>query len=76
MDSDFSIPTPKIQYYCSRDDHLRVQTLYWNTGFTKDQIALQLNLSIHQVKYTLTYQLTPQKQRSGWRPFLRPAEQQ
>lgn len=71
---EYSIPTPKSQYYCTRDDRLRVQTLFFHAGFSKDEIALQLNLTLRQVKYALAHRVTPQKQRSGRRPFLGPEE--
>jgi hypothetical protein len=76
MDSEYSIPTPKVRYHCTRDDRLRVQTLFFYAGFTKDEIALQLNLSIDQVKYALSHPLNPQKKHSGRRPFLGPPEKQ
>ncbi|TGO44019.1 hypothetical protein BCON_0649g00010 [Botryotinia convoluta] len=43
--SEYSIPTPKSQYHCTCDDRLRILVLYYHAGFTKDEIALQLNLS-------------------------------
>jgi hypothetical protein len=69
-----SIPIPKVQYYCTRDDRLRIQTLYNYAGFSIGQIALQLNLTKRQIKYALSHRLTPQKQKSGRRPFLGPLE--
>ncbi|PQE05349.1 transposable element tc1 transposase protein [Rutstroemia sp. NJR-2017a BVV2] len=72
--AEYSVPTPKQRYQCTRDDRLRVQTLFYHAGFTKDEIALQLNLSLRQVKYALMHQLTPQKRRTGRRPFLGPNE--
>jgi hypothetical protein len=39
MESTLSIPTPKTpRKQCSRDDRLRVQTLYFDAGWTQDQI--------------------------------------
>ena len=73
--SEYSVPTPKTpQKSCTRDDHLCIQTLFFQAGWTKDQIALQLNLSIRQVHYALHHRLTPQKSRTGRRPLLGPAE--
>jgi hypothetical protein len=73
--SEYSIPTPKTpQKSCTRDDHLRIQTLLFQAGWTKDEIALQLNLSIRQVHYALHHRLTPQKSRTGRRPLLGPTE--
>jgi hypothetical protein len=69
------IPTPKTPTKdCSRDTQLQVQTLFFHTGFTKEEICLQLNLTLRQVKYALAHRVTPQKNRSGRRPFLSPAE--
>lgn len=69
--SEYSIPTPKTpQKICTRDDHLRIQTLFFYAGWTRDDIALQLNLSLRQVKYALSHRLTPQKSRCGRNPLL------
>jgi transposase len=69
---DFYIPTPKTpkKHNLSRDDRLRIQTLYLTAGWSKDDIALQLNVTRGQIRYALAHQLTPQKQRSGRRPLL------
>ena len=73
--SDYEIPTPKTPYKnTTRDDRLRVQTLFFDAGWSKPEIALQLNLTIDQVKYALRHRVTPQKQRTGRRPLLGPAE--
>ena len=73
--SDYDIPTPKTpaKNY-KRDDRLRVQTLFFDAGWSTTNIALQLNLTFDQVKYALRRRITPQKQRSGCRPFLGPIE--
>jgi len=63
-------PTPKTQYHLTRDDRLRVQTLYNHAGWSVPQIALQLNLSKRQINYALSHRVTPQKTRSGRHPFL------
>ncbi|PQE33789.1 transposable element tc1 protein [Rutstroemia sp. NJR-2017a WRK4] len=63
--AEYSVPIPKQRNYCTRDDRLRIQTLFFNAGFTKDEIALQLNLSLCQVKYALAHQLTPNR-RTPW----------
>ncbi|PQE33422.1 transposable element tc1 protein [Rutstroemia sp. NJR-2017a WRK4] len=73
--SEYSIPTPKLQYHGNSDDRLRIYTLFYQARFTKDQIALQLNLTIRQIEYALQHQLTLQKRCSG-RPFLGPSERQ
>ena len=73
--SEYDSLCPKTpQHNCTRDDRLKVQTLFFHAGWTKDQIALQLNLSLRQVKYALAHRVTPQKNRSGRKPFLGPAE--
>lgn len=75
FDSEIFIPTPKTPTRdCSRDNRLRVHTLYFNAHWTTSQIALQLNLTIEQVKYALRHRVTPQKNRSGRRPLLSPTE--
>jgi hypothetical protein len=74
MDQTWSVPTPKTprkrQLECTRDDRLRVQTLYFDAGFTYDQIVLQTNLTPGQVRYALDHRLTPQKKRSGRKVLL------
>jgi ketohexokinase/beta-glucosidase len=69
-----SIPTPKTRYHCTRDDRLKIQTLFFHAGWTKAQIALQLNLTERQIQYALCHRVTPQKKHSGRRPFLGPEE--
>jgi hypothetical protein len=73
--SEYNIPTPKtLTKDCTRDERLQAQTLYFDAKWTKDEIALQLNLTIDQVKYALRHRVTPQKTRSGRRPLLGPME--
>ena len=44
--SEYEIPTPKTpRRNCTRDERLRAQTLYLHAGWSKDDIALQLNLT-------------------------------
>lgn len=72
---EYDVPIPKVKgKNCTRDDRLRIHTLFFIAGWSKPQIALQLNLSLDQVKYALQHRVTPQKQRSGRRPFLSPLE--
>lgn len=61
--SEYLVPTLKSQYHCTCDDRLRILILYYYAKFTKDEIALQLNLRVRQIKYASThrYPLTPQK---------------
>ena len=74
-DSEYDIPTPKTPTKdLSRDTRLRIQTFYLTAGWSKDDIALQLNVTPYQIKYALCHRITPQKQRSGRRPLLGPAE--
>jgi hypothetical protein len=62
MDSLYSVPTPKTPTkQCSRDDRLRVQTLYFEASFTQDQVVLQTGLTRSQVQYCLAHRLTPQR---------------
>ena len=71
MEPILLIPTPKTpQKSTSRDQRLRVQTLYFDARWTQDQIALQLNLSLGQVKYALSHRVTPQKHRTGRKVLL------
>ena len=65
------MPTPKTpRKQCTRDDRLRIETLFFQANFSQAQIALQLNLTPRQVSYALTHRLTPQKQRCGRMPAL------
>jgi ketohexokinase/beta-glucosidase len=74
-DPEYLIPTPKTPTHdTSRDIRLKVQTLYLHAGWTKDDIALQLNLTPYQVQYAISHRITPQKKRSGRQPLLGPAE--
>src|SRR5690242_14736841 len=66
MESTVFVPTPKTpRKESSRDDRLRVHTLYFDAGFTQDQIAFQLNLTPGQVQYALSHRITPQKHSVG-----------
>jgi len=71
METTYNIPTPKTpRKEASRDDRLRVNTLYYDAGFTQAQIALQLNLTLGQVKYALAHRITPQKHKVGRKVLL------
>jgi hypothetical protein len=66
MEPIYFFPTPKAVKQTSQDDRLRIQTLYYHTGFTIDQILLQLHeFSYTQVKYALSHPLTPKKKSCG-----------
>jgi len=55
-DSLYSVPTPKTPHkQCTRDDRIRIETLYFDAGFTEDEIALQLNKTPRQVGYALAH---------------------
>ena len=72
MDIVYHVPVPKATFtQTSRDDRLRIQTLYHHAGFTIDQIVLQLHrFSCRQVKYALQHLTTPRKKLYGQRLFL------
>lgn len=73
MDSTFYVPTPKQASKhdeLTRDQRLRVQTLFNDAHFTIPQIALQTGHTERQIRYALAYQLTPQKKRCGRRVML------
>ena len=72
MDPTFyTVPTPKTpRKQCTRDDRLRIQTLYFDAGFTEDQITLQLCLTRDQIRYALSHRITPQKHKRGRKAFL------
>jgi hypothetical protein len=72
MDLSFilNIPTPKQRKQTSRDDRLRIRTLYHHAGFTLDQIALRLNLTLRQIEYALQQPTTPKRSSQGRKPYL------
>jgi hypothetical protein len=71
MDINIYIPTPKTIKQTTRDDRIRIQTLYYHAGFTIDQIVLQLYpFTRRQVEYALQHPITPKKKACGRRPFL------
>jgi hypothetical protein len=75
MDTIYHVPTPKTptkdrNFDTTRDDRLQIQTLYFTAGWTIDQIVLSTNWSTDQVRYAINHRLTPQKKKSGCRPYL------
>lgn len=74
---ELSIPTPKTPIKgrnTTRDERIRIQTLFFEANWGISSIALQLNLTPDQVRYAIRHRLTPQKTHSGRRPLLGPAE--
>ncbi|PQE05125.1 actin associated Wsp1 protein [Rutstroemia sp. NJR-2017a BBW] len=67
MATAMSVPTPKTptRRELSRDDRLRIQTLYFDTNWDRTKICLQTNFTYDQINYALTHRLTPQKQKTG-----------
>jgi hypothetical protein len=63
------IPVPK-QPELTRDQKLRIQTLFSDANFTRDQICLQTGHSYRQVCYAIQHRLTPQKSKAGRRVIL------
>ena len=62
MEITHFVPTPKTpRKESTRDERLYIQTLYFDAGWTQEAIALQLNLSLGQIKYALSHRITPQK---------------
>ncbi|PQE09047.1 Transposable element Tc1 transposase protein [Rutstroemia sp. NJR-2017a BBW] len=67
MATTISVPTPKTptRRELSRDDRLRIQTLYFDANWDRTKICLQTNFTYDQINYALTHRLTPQKQKTG-----------
>ena len=66
MELTYEVPTPKTPTHpTSRDDRLRIQTLFYTAGWSIDDIILQLNLTRRQVEYALDHRPTPQKHHCG-----------
>ena len=68
----FRVPVPKQpkEPELTRDQRLRIQTLFFDVNFTRDQICLQTGHTYRQVCYAIQHRLTPQKRRSGKRVLL------
>ena len=54
----------------SRNERFRIQTLYFDANWTQADIALQLNLTLGQVKYALAHQITPPKTHASRKAYL------
>lgn len=71
MESTFRVPVPKQRHpELTRDDRLRIQTLFFDANFTRDQICLQTGYTYDQVCHAIQHRLTPQKCKSGRRAIL------
>ena len=70
MELTFCVPTPKTPNSTSRDDRIRVQTLFFEACWEVDDIMLQLNLTRRQVEYAIESRPTPQKHLCGCRVLL------
>jgi hypothetical protein len=71
MATTYPIPVPKQKSpELTRDQRLRIQTLFFDANFTREQIALQTGHTYDQVCYAIRHRLTPQKQKTGRRVLL------
>src|SRR6266536_720924 len=65
METIYCISTSKtLIHQTSRDDCLRIQTLFYIAGWSIDDIILQLNFTRCQVLYALEHHPTSQKHHS------------
>jgi hypothetical protein len=63
---EYRFPTPKTRAtLTSRDDRLRIRTLYYDAGWLIDDLLLQLPFTQHQLYYALESRPTPQKHICG-----------
>ena len=74
MEAIYYIPTSKQLFIphhkTSRDNQLRIQTLYYDAKWTINAIILQTNLTRRQVEYALHHRPTPQKHSTGRHTLL------
>ena len=62
METIYRVPILKTPIHqTSRDDRIRIQTLFYMAGWSIDDIILQLNFTRRQVLYALEHRPTPQK---------------
>ncbi|KAH7408833.1 hypothetical protein BKA64DRAFT_560110, partial [Cadophora sp. MPI-SDFR-AT-0126] len=54
----------------TRDQRLRVQTLFFDANFTCEQICLQTGHTYKQVCHALVHRLTPQRRKTGRKVLL------
>jgi hypothetical protein len=61
MDSTFRVSVPKQpkKLELTRDQRLRIQTLFFDANFTRSQICLQTGHTYDQVCYAIQHRLTP-----------------
>jgi hypothetical protein len=72
MATTLPVPVPKQprEPELTRDQRLRIQTLFFDTNYTHDQICLQTGYMYKQVCHALTHRLTPQKRKAGRKVVL------
>jgi hypothetical protein len=71
MATTYRVPVPKQQKpELSRDERLRIQTLFFDANYTRAQICLQTSHTYDQVCYALAHRLTPQKRKCGRKVLL------
>lgn len=71
MDSTYRVPVPKQPSpQLTRDDRLRIQTLFFDANHTRAQICLETGYTYDQVCYAITHRLTPQKRKTKGRILL------
>jgi len=71
MDSTYRVPVPKQPSpQLTRDDRLRIQTLFFDANHTRAQICLETGYTYDQVCYAITHRLTPQKRKTKGKILL------
>lgn len=71
MATKVAIPVPKQKSpELIRDQRLRVQTLFFDANFTREQISLQTGYTYDQICYAIRHRLTPQKFKTGRKVLL------
>lgn len=77
MEPTLHIPVPKQprQPELTRDQRLRIQTLFFDAKFSRDEICLQTGFTYKQVCYALANRLTPQKRKWGEKLSLIPLKE-
>jgi hypothetical protein len=71
METEYHVPTPtKRSLETDRETQLQIYTLYNIAGWKIDDIALQLNLTLRQVRKAFYTRLTHPKAKAGRRALL------